>query len=112
MRHYGVMRALSEQTRNLIDELYQLVRERTWPLNRAAHVEAVAELLARIASSAEPLAVPRIISLVLDGRREIAEATARAVRQLRKSVGIRDLVLFDRAFRDLSPYMHPESARW
>ena len=104
------MRALSANTRDLIDELYRLADEPVPRRNQAArHAIAVLE---RIADRGEPLAIPWIIACVLDGRREIAEAAGQVVQRLRLRVGILDLGLFDRAFRARSLWERPGPSRW
>ncbi|MBS1122187.1 MAG: hypothetical protein H6Q90_4415 [Deltaproteobacteria bacterium] len=106
------MQALTADTLALIDELYRLANEHTWFSGSRARADAITSLLQRIADTGEPLAIPRIISLTLDSRLEIAEAAGQSVRKLRELVNVRGLSMFDRAFRDLSPGTHPESARW
>ncbi len=106
------MRALSPSTIALIDELYRLANERSWFRSRRSHTDAISSQLEKIAQAGEPFAIPRIISLTLDSRREVAEAAGQSVKRLRQLVGVRDLSAFDQAFRDLSPWVHPESARW
>lgn len=105
------MKALTADTLALIDELYRLANERTW-FAGGPRTDAITKLLQRIADTREPLAIPRIIALTLDGRREVAEAAGQSVRSLRELVNVRDLGVFDRAFRDLSPWAHSESAPW
>jgi hypothetical protein len=104
------MRALSANTRELIDELYRLADEPVSRGNQAAR-QAIA-VLERIADLGEPLAIPWIIACVLNGCREIAEAAGQVVQRLRLRVGIRDLGLFDRAFRATSLSQRPGPSRW
>jgi HEAT repeat protein len=106
------VQALTAGTQRLIVELYRLANMRTWFSSGRSRADEIASLLQRIADTCEPLAIPRIISLALDGRREIAEAAGHAVKKLSDLVNARDLSMFDRAFRDLSPWANPESARW
>jgi hypothetical protein len=64
------MRALSANTRELIDELYRPADEPVRRTDQAApHAVAVLEC---IADRGEPLAIPWILSCFLDVRREIA----------------------------------------
>lgn len=106
------MQALTRDTLALIDELYRLASERTWFSGSCARAHAITSLLQRIADTREPLAIPRIISLTLDRRSEIAEAAGESVKKLGELVNVRELAMFDRAFRDLSPWTHSESAPW
>ncbi|MGE0867544.1 MAG: hypothetical protein AB7P03_03215 [Kofleriaceae bacterium] len=107
------MRALSKTTVAIIDELHRVAAERSWfRAGRDKTATEIAALLQQIADAREPLAIPRIISLTLDNRREFAEATGETVKSLRQLVSSRDLSFFDRALRDVSPWMHPETARW
>jgi HEAT repeat protein len=101
----GAVRALSATTVKLIDELHRLASQRSW--FRAGHTKAIASLLQTIANTGEAFAIPRIISLAFDRRRQVAEAAGQAVKTLLRRVNVRDLGLFDRAFR-----MPPESAQW
>ncbi len=94
------MHALSKGTGELVDELY-----------RATRADAAVALLARIAGAGEPLAVPRIMSLVLDERPAVAAAAEQVVEALRRRIGLRELGAFDRAFRHRSAH-RPESLRW
>ena len=104
------MRALSAKTRELIEELYRLADEPV-PSRSQAAWQAVA-VLERIADRGEPLAIPWIIACVLDSRREIAEAAGQVVQRLRLRVGIRDLGMFDRAFRATALWSRPGPSRW
>src|SRR5690242_15516978 len=97
----GAVRPLSAATIALIDELYRLAR-----------VEAITAVLQRIASTREALAIPRILSLTFDRRREVAEATGQAVTTLLRLVNVRELSLFERTFREMHPWSHRESMRW
>ncbi|HEY0483535.1 MAG TPA: hypothetical protein VGD37_38720 [Kofleriaceae bacterium] len=106
------MRALSPNTAKLLDELERLAHVRVQRPGQDAQVGAIVALLDGLANTAEPLAIPRIISLVLDRHREVAEAAGRAVARLRRAVKIRDLGLFDRAFRGVSTYAHPVAVTW
>ncbi|TMQ08285.1 MAG: hypothetical protein E6J91_33615 [Deltaproteobacteria bacterium] len=103
------VRALSQETGQLVDELH-----------RATRADTAVALLARIARNGEPLAVPRIVSLVLDDRPAVALAAERVVAALRRRVEPRALGAFDRAFRNRSAFradqvrwqqLHPEEVR-
>lgn len=94
------VRALSQETVELVDQLHRTTR-----------AEAAVALLARIAGAGEPLAAPRIMSLVLDDRPAVAAAAEQAVVALRRRVGLRALGAFDRAFRHRSAF-RTEELRW
>ncbi len=105
------MRRLSETTIALIDEVNRLATERQrW--RKATSSGEIVSGLARIGEVGQWLAIPRIIPLVLDSRSEVAEAAASVVKQLRVGVRVQDLGVLDRAFREFTPYMHPEYAGW
>lgn len=105
------MQALSQTTRELCDEVHALSKARKWPWQRGAQVQLV-EKLNRIAESGESLAIPRIISLVLDSRDQLASAVTQTVVALKHNVSIRHISTFDQIFRDLSPYLHNEYTAW
>ncbi|HUQ03394.1 MAG TPA: hypothetical protein VM261_12915 [Kofleriaceae bacterium] len=96
------MRAFSDETQALIDEIAGHATDRSDP--RTA--------LGSIVRDGDPWVIPRIIGLVLDERRDVAEAAGDAVAALRQHVGVRDLGLFDRAFRGLPEWGHPLNMRW
>ncbi|HTR55611.1 MAG TPA: hypothetical protein VMJ10_33270 [Kofleriaceae bacterium] len=107
------MRALSKTTVAIIAELHRVAGERSWfRAGRDQTATEIAALLQQIAEAREPLAIPRVIAMTLDARREIAEVTGETIRSLRQLVATQDLAFFDRAFRELSPWMRPETARW
>lgn len=106
------MRALSDTTVSLIDSVTRLAGDRARPGSKNAQVNEVASQLDLIAETGEWLAIPRVISLALDGRRGVAEAAAKAVKRLRGAVRIEDVSVFDRTFRELSPHLHPEYSAW
>ncbi|MGE0550498.1 MAG: hypothetical protein AB7O24_04850 [Kofleriaceae bacterium] len=91
------MPTISATTSARLTELHRLANAPRAP------ADAVVSALLAIANAGEPLAIPRIISLALDRRREVATAAGDAVKQLRDRVSVRDLGLFDRAFRDVTP---------
>jgi hypothetical protein len=104
------VRAISKSTLALVGDLHRVAADRG-PFRGDQRVD-IASLLQKIASAREPLAIPRIISLALDERREVAEATGDAVESLRRLISVHDLSFFDRAFREVSPWLHPETMRW
>src|SRR5690606_27954815 len=80
-------------------------------LLRRSRTAEIAALLRKIGEASEPLAIPRIISLVRDDRREVAELAGDTIASLRERVSARDLGAFDRAFRELS-WFHAGISRW
>lgn len=102
------MTGLSETTQTLIDQAHRIARA---PVPSAAANRDLVDALARIADTGEILAIPRIISLVLDRRREIAAAAGTAVAKLRQHVAVRDVGMFDRVFREPSSFS-PERIAW
>ena len=105
------MRTLGQTTLTLCNEVDALGSARGLPWQGGAQVQLV-EKLNRIAESGEWLAIPRIIGLALDSRDEIANAVGGAVAILKRGVSVRQIGRFDRAFRELSPYLHGEYVRW
>jgi hypothetical protein len=95
-----VVRELSQETVDLVDELH-----------RATRADAAVALLTQIAGTGEPLAVPRIMSLVFDDRPSVAAAAEQVVEALRRRVGLRALGVFDRAFRHRSA-LRADALRW
>lgn len=73
------VRALSASTRTTIDELVQRAGEQ----RGRGHLEAIIALVQQVADAGEPLAIPRVIALTLDARRDLAEAAGDAVASLR-----------------------------
>lgn len=76
------VQTLSASTRTTIDELVRRAGERAW-LRGRGHLEAILALVQQVADAGEPLAIPRVIALTLDARRELAEAAGAAVASLR-----------------------------
>ncbi len=75
-------------------------------------MDAVVTGLQRIVDAGQWLAIPRILSLVLDRRSEVAEAAAAAVNRLWAQVRVLEMGRLDSLFRELSPHLHPEYAGW
>jgi HEAT repeat protein len=107
------VRALSEPTRSLIDEVHQLAgRQRVLPWRKTAVESRIVACLERIEASREWRAIPWIISLTLHERRRVSAAAAEAVRSLASQVPPQDLGKLDQSFRELSPYLHGSLAPW
>lgn len=99
------VRALSDAALRLVNEANHLSTRSSWKRVDVTPLD-------RVARTGEWVAIPRIISLALDRRREVAEAAGQAVEKLCAGVGPRNLGTLDRAFRDLSPYLHSEYMPW
>ncbi len=92
------MHPLSTTTLTWIDEVHRLAGKRMW--KRATSLERITTRLAEIGSSGQMSAICRIVSLTLDGRREIAESAARAVARLLRDVRVEHVSKLDREFRE------------
>jgi len=102
------MHGLSEPTQALIDQAHRIARD---PGPSPAADRDLADALARIAATDEVLAIPQIISLVLDRRPAIADAAGSAIATLRKRIAARDVGRFDRMFREPASG-RPERIAW
>ena len=102
------MSGLSETTQTLIDQAHRIARA---PAPPASAERDLVDALTRIADTAEVLAIPRIISLVLDRRPAIAAAAGAAIAKLRRHIAVRDVGMFDRVFREPSSFS-PERIAW
>ena len=104
------MRALSPATLSFVDELNRLANDSApLRLDRLVDIQSV---LDRIVDAGEPFVIPRIIALALDRRRGLAEAVGDAVGRLLRSVSVRDVGMFDRAFRAVAPFTHRDCWPW
>ncbi len=103
---------LTKRTLSLINEANRLATQRSMPWQRRALYTSIAFQLDLISSTGQWIAIPRIISLALDPRRGVAAPAARAIEKLRESVGLQNMRVLDRGFREFGPYTHPENTIW
>jgi hypothetical protein len=97
------MRALTEQTRALIEELRSLPKRRFGFVR--ARTAAAVELLGKIANAAELAALPEILSLVLEKDAPVAQAAARTTAVLLATVPTTKLPWIDEWLRERSSWL-------
>lgn len=101
MIYIKIMKRLSDETFQLIQQLYQ---PPTWLKNLWGKQETPFSLLERIEKSAEPLAIPNLLSFAIRERNEYTLAAARTIHNLLGRHSVKDLALLDEHTRICSPY--------
>lgn len=99
-------RVLSENTRLLIESLYKPV-----PLLRRSTKHKLATL-GLIGQARETAAIPDIAPLLMDGNKDMAQATARVVSSLGALLKPGELPWLDQVMRDRSPYRWSYPSAW